>query len=148
VTQRRSSSGAGLQFQSRVFYSCYYAGESNEPIDSATVEYYALRQPTTQMRRKPRRHSRSSSMLDSSLLVRKHLPQISRALLEGENKEKFVAFLKDHEKQGGCMHRTRRTANSTTSAERPTCFKGSGHTQVISTEKTGISWQSISSMSD
>jgi GIY-YIG catalytic domain len=38
--------------------------------------------------------------LDSSALVRKHLPMISRALLEGESKEKFVAFLKEHEKQG------------------------------------------------
>ncbi|HET9407002.1 MAG TPA: GIY-YIG nuclease family protein [Candidatus Sulfotelmatobacter sp.] len=38
--------------------------------------------------------------LDSTSLVRKHLTEISRALLEGENKEKFVAFLRDHEKQG------------------------------------------------
>ena len=33
-------------------------------------------------------------------LVRKHLGVISRALLEGENREKFAAFLKDHERQG------------------------------------------------
>jgi hypothetical protein len=37
---------------------------------------------------------------DASRLVRKHLPEVSRALLEGENKEKFAAFLKDHERQG------------------------------------------------
>ena len=42
----------------------------------------------------PKRNSRSSP------LVRKHLTEISRALLEGENKEKFAAFLKDHEKHG------------------------------------------------
>jgi len=36
----------------------------------------------------------------ASRLVRKHLPEVSRALLEGENKEKFAAFLKDHERQG------------------------------------------------
>jgi GIY-YIG catalytic domain len=35
-----------------------------------------------------------------SELVTKHLPEVSRALLEGENKEKFAAFLKDHERQG------------------------------------------------
>jgi hypothetical protein len=35
-----------------------------------------------------------------SQLVTKHLPEVSRALLEGENKEKFAAFLKDHERQG------------------------------------------------
>lgn len=33
-------------------------------------------------------------------LVTKHLPEVSRALLEGENKERFAAFLKDHERQG------------------------------------------------
>lgn len=32
--------------------------------------------------------------------VRKHLTEISRALLEGENREKFAAFLKKHERQG------------------------------------------------
>ena len=32
--------------------------------------------------------------------MRKHLKEISRALLEGENREKFVAFLRDHERQG------------------------------------------------
>lgn len=42
-----------------------------------------------------RKHS-----VGSNPLVRKHLTEISRALLEGENKEKFVAFLRDHEKQG------------------------------------------------
>jgi hypothetical protein len=36
----------------------------------------------------------------ASQLVTKHLPEVSRALLEGENKEKFAAFLKDHERQG------------------------------------------------
>ncbi len=51
------------------------------------------------MERKRKRRSRSSS-LKTNPLVRKHLTEISRALLEGENKEKFVAFLKDHEKQG------------------------------------------------
>ena len=38
--------------------------------------------------------------MKASRLVRKHLPEVSRALLEGENKEKFAAFLKDHERQG------------------------------------------------
>lgn len=38
--------------------------------------------------------------MDSSPLVKKHLTEISRALLEGENKERFVSFLRDHEKQG------------------------------------------------
>jgi hypothetical protein len=37
---------------------------------------------------------------DASRLVRKHLHEVSRALLEGENKEKFAAFLKEHERQG------------------------------------------------
>jgi len=37
---------------------------------------------------------------DSSPLVRKHLTEISRALLEGGNKEKFADFLKDHERHG------------------------------------------------
>jgi hypothetical protein len=37
---------------------------------------------------------------DAPRLVRKHLPEVSRALLEGENKEKFAAFLKEHERQG------------------------------------------------
>lgn len=41
-----------------------------------------------------RKHKRVSQ------LVTKHLPEVSRALLEGENKEKFAAFLKDHERQG------------------------------------------------
>jgi hypothetical protein len=36
----------------------------------------------------------------SSPLVKKHLSDISRALLEGENKEKFAEFLREHEKQG------------------------------------------------
>jgi hypothetical protein len=36
----------------------------------------------------------------SNPLVRKHLTEISRALLEGENREKFAAFLKRHERQG------------------------------------------------
>jgi hypothetical protein len=38
--------------------------------------------------------------LGGSPLVTKHITEISRALLEGENKEKFVAFLRDHERQG------------------------------------------------
>jgi hypothetical protein len=46
-----------------------------------------------------RRRSRVSTP-DSNPLVRKHLPEISRALIEGENREKFVGFLRDHEKQG------------------------------------------------
>lgn len=36
----------------------------------------------------------------SKPLVRKHLTEISRALLEGENREKFASFLKKHERQG------------------------------------------------
>jgi hypothetical protein len=47
------------------------------------------------MKRKRKRRSRRSSPL-----VTKHLSEISRALLEGENKEKFAAFLKEHEKRG------------------------------------------------
>jgi GIY-YIG catalytic domain len=46
------------------------------------------------MRRRRKRNS------ENSLVVRKHLTEISRALLEGENKEKFAAFLKDHETRG------------------------------------------------
>lgn len=45
-------------------------------------------------RGRPRLHSLNTP------LVRKHLSEISRALLEGENKEKFAGFLKEHEKQG------------------------------------------------
>lgn len=37
---------------------------------------------------------------DAPRLVQKHLPEVSRAMLEGENKEKFAAFLKEHERQG------------------------------------------------
>ncbi len=37
---------------------------------------------------------------DSTPLVKKHLPEVSRALLEGESREKFVTFLKDHERNG------------------------------------------------
>jgi hypothetical protein len=33
-------------------------------------------------------------------LVRKYLPEVSRALLEGESREKFADFLKDHERNG------------------------------------------------
>jgi GIY-YIG catalytic domain len=33
-------------------------------------------------------------------LVKKNLPEISRALLEGENREKFASFLREHEKNG------------------------------------------------
>jgi len=51
------------------------------------------------MRRRRRRSLRYSGA-GSGQLVRKHLPEVSRALLEGDNKEKFVAFLKEHEKQG------------------------------------------------
>jgi hypothetical protein len=36
----------------------------------------------------------------SKPFVRKHLTEISRALLEGENREKFASFLKKHERQG------------------------------------------------
>jgi hypothetical protein len=45
-----------------------------------------------------RRYTRRAK--GSGPLVRKHLSEISRALLEGENKEKFAAFLKEHERQG------------------------------------------------
>lgn len=47
-----------------------------------------------------KRKHRKYRVSESSPLVKKHLPEISRALLEGENREKFAAFLKDHEKQG------------------------------------------------
>src|SRR6267154_6505295 len=48
-----------------------------------------------------RRRSRSNFLSSgSSPFVRKHLSEISRALLEGENKEKFAGFLREHEKQG------------------------------------------------
>jgi hypothetical protein len=46
------------------------------------------------------KRERKASTLGSSPLVRKHLSEISRALLEGENKEKFAAFLREHERQG------------------------------------------------
>lgn len=45
-----------------------------------------------------KRRKRSSKR--NRQLVQKHLSEISRALLEGENKEKFAAFLKEHERQG------------------------------------------------
>jgi hypothetical protein len=48
-------------------------------------------------RRKKRAKGRSAASVP---LVRKHLSEISRALLEGDNKEKFAGFLKEHEKQG------------------------------------------------
>jgi hypothetical protein len=32
--------------------------------------------------------------------VRKYLPEVSRALLEGESREKFANFLKEHERNG------------------------------------------------
>jgi hypothetical protein len=51
------------------------------------------------MKRK-RKHRLRSAPLNSNPLVRKHLTEVSRALVEGDNKEKFVAFLKDHERQG------------------------------------------------
>jgi hypothetical protein len=47
------------------------------------------------MKRKRTRSKRSNP--GTNPFVRKHLPVISRALLEGENKEKFVGFLKSHE---------------------------------------------------
>jgi hypothetical protein len=50
--------------------------------------------------RKSRKRRKKYSASTTNLFVRKHLPVISRALLEGENKEKFAAFLKDHEKHG------------------------------------------------
>jgi GIY-YIG catalytic domain len=46
------------------------------------------------------KNRRKRSSKHSIRLVRKHLSEISRALLEGQNKEKFATFLKDHEKQG------------------------------------------------
>jgi len=50
---------------------------------------------------KRRRRSRSEFLSSgSSSLVRKHISEISRALLEGDNKEKFAGFLREHEKQG------------------------------------------------
>ena len=42
-----------------------------------------------------RRHRRSGAPL-----VKKYLPEVSRALLEGESREKFANFLKDHERNG------------------------------------------------
>jgi hypothetical protein len=47
------------------------------------------------MKRKRRGHPSGSGQF-----VRKHLSEISRALLEGENKEKFAGFLREHERQG------------------------------------------------
>jgi len=52
------------------------------------------------MKRKHRRRRRLRASSANVALVRKHLSEISRALLEGENKEKFAGFLKEHEKQG------------------------------------------------
>ena len=50
---------------------------------------------------KRRRKGRVISLNASSTsFVRKHLSEISRALLEGENKDKFAEFLREHEKQG------------------------------------------------
>jgi hypothetical protein len=51
---------------------------------------------------KRRRRSRSNLVSSdaNSRLVTKHLSEISRALLEGENREKFAEFLREHEKQG------------------------------------------------
>jgi hypothetical protein len=46
------------------------------------------------------RSGTSDSHLGVISLVRKHLSEISRALLEGENREKFAAFLRDHERNG------------------------------------------------
>jgi len=37
---------------------------------------------------------------ESTPFVKKYLPAISRALVEGENRDRFVEFLKSHEKQG------------------------------------------------
>lgn len=51
------------------------------------------------MKRRRRRRPKLSTSVNSQL-VRKHLSEISRALLEGENKEKFAEFLREHEKQG------------------------------------------------
>lgn len=53
------------------------------------------REGAPNMKKRGRRRSKGSSPL-----VRKHISEISRALLEGENKEKFAAFLREHEKQG------------------------------------------------
>ena len=52
------------------------------------------------MKRKRRRRRRLHASSANVPLVRKHLSVISRALLEGENREKFAGFLKEHEKQG------------------------------------------------
>lgn len=52
------------------------------------------------MKRKRQRRRRHRTLPKNVPLVRKHLSEISRALLEGDNKEKFAGFLKEHEKQG------------------------------------------------
>jgi len=49
---------------------------------------------------KRRRRGRPKLSTSGGQLVKKHLSEISRALLEGENKEKFAEFLREHEKQG------------------------------------------------
>jgi hypothetical protein len=45
-------------------------------------------------------YSRTSTSAGAAPLVKKHLPEISRALLEGENRAKFASFLRNHEKNG------------------------------------------------
>jgi hypothetical protein len=50
------------------------------------------------MRKRRRRSNRSVHRSNS--LVSKHIPVVSRALLEGENREKFAGFLRDHERHG------------------------------------------------
>lgn len=47
-----------------------------------------------------KRHRHHKRRLSNIALVRKHLSEISRALLEGENRAKFAEFLREHEKQG------------------------------------------------
>jgi hypothetical protein len=50
---------------------------------------------------KKRSRRRTAGKENASIpLVKKHLPMISRALLEGENRAKFTSFLKDHERNG------------------------------------------------
>src|SRR5882724_8680469 len=50
--------------------------------------------------RKIRRRTRNRKTRAPAAVVKKHLPLVGRALLEGEHREKFASFLKDHEKNG------------------------------------------------
>lgn len=60
----------------------------------------AIRAPGVMRDMKRERRRDSGLPASDSPLVKKHLTEISRALLEGENREKFAAFLKDHESHG------------------------------------------------